>query len=203
MPISQEDFLRNLASKSNAINEALENKGHSGGKKGVPLPSPREMDTEYDGWSDPTLGVGALTDVPTYTPSKKDMIMSEATAMKSKMPDAIKSSMMSEQIDLSSLERIGADDVESFMTQDRINRIKAISGNGNKDARQTTSPTYSATAPVIDYSLLKDIINGCLDAKLSEYGGTLAGIKLKGGEITIIDHKGNVFTGKLKKIENK
>ena len=57
----------------------------------------------------------------------------------------------------------------------------------------------------IDYSLIKTIVNECIETKLNEVlskgllteGATLSGIGLKNGKIKIVDNKGNVYSAKL------
>lgn len=54
----------------------------------------------------------------------------------------------------------------------------------------------------VDYSIIKAIINECLNERLQD-SGTLTSIGLKAGKITLVDNKGNVYQAKLEKIGNK
>ena len=58
---------------------------------------------------------------------------------------------------------------------------------------------------VVDYSLIKTIINECIETKLNEIAkkgllseaATIKGIGLSNGKIKIVDNKGNVYSAKL------
>lgn len=58
---------------------------------------------------------------------------------------------------------------------------------------------------VIDYSLIKTIVNECIETKLNEItkkgllseAATIKGIGLSNGKIKIVDNKGNVYSAKL------
>ena len=53
----------------------------------------------------------------------------------------------------------------------------------------------------IDYSVIKAIVNECLNEyfkrPLNESVGTLSGIGLKEGKIKLVDNKGNIFSANL------
>lgn len=75
--------------------------------------------------------------------------------------------------------------------------------NNARPSQVQPSQTYTGG---IDYSVLRAIINECIDAKLKEYLGngkqslnenTLTGIKLSDGKIKLVDNSGRVFSAKL------
>lgn len=53
----------------------------------------------------------------------------------------------------------------------------------------------------VDYSIIKAIVNECLNEyfkrPLNESAGTLSGIGLKEGKIKLVDNKGNIFSANL------
>lgn len=62
-----------------------------------------------------------------------------------------------------------------------------------------TAPVQAQTASGIDYSVLRAIINDCLNNYFSSKG-TLETIQLSGGNIKLIDNKGNTYQAKLEKV---
>lgn len=96
----------------------------------------------------------------------------------SAMPQAIKESMMNHQIDANPLNQLMPLKEQTYAT-----------------------PQY-ATAPVgFDYSIIKAIVNECLNEyfsknKLNE-NATLTGISLKEGKIKLVDNQSNVYSANL------
>ena len=197
MAINEDVFLQNIAARANAINRVVNNSEPNGvDRRSQSLPSPRDMNSDYDGWSDPTLGISSqFSPVNDIQESYKQPITEDAYA-RSRMREDIKQSMMNEQIDLSALEKVNANDIEAFMNSNRLDRIRKIN---NEPASKTV---VSQGGLVVDYSLIKDIVNNCLDAKLEAMSGKLNLIMLKGGEIKLVDNKGNIYAAKLEKIGN-
>lgn len=85
------------------------------------------------------------------------------------------------------------------------NRVKVVPDNEITAAYQEAIPSQQAT-PVptqavggIDYSVLRAIINDCLNNYFSSKG-TLETIQLSGGNIKLIDNKGNTYQAKLEKV---
>lgn len=177
--MSQEDFLQKIAAKSKAINNASPQRAITESNKTV----------DY-GWDDPALS-GLGTNSMSNTQLDVAPKVSRKVAEKSLLPDDIKESMLSEDIDLSSLERSGADDL--MMSGANLDRIRALT---NGEAKESKRPSNVSG---IDYSVLRDIINGCLDEKLNEYLSNLSIIGLKGGTIKLVDNKENIYSAKLVK----
>ena len=70
---------------------------------------------------------------------------------------------------------------------------------------QATQATYAA--PQFDYSVMRAVINECLETKLKEHsmlteGSPIKSILLQAGKIKIVDNKGNIFEANLKKVGN-
>ena len=71
---------------------------------------------------------------------------------------------------------------------------------------QVTQASYAA-APQFDYSVMRAIINECLETKLKEHsmlteGSPIKNILLQAGKIKIVDNKGNIYEANLKKVGN-
>lgn len=112
----------------------------------------------------------------------------------SRMPEAIKRSMMENQIDTSIM-----DPNASVLRQLNIPAAK-------KETRRQVTEQVRPVASGVDYSVIKAIVNECLNEyfknnKLNE--GTLAGIGLKGGNITLIDNQGRTYGAKLQLLKDK
>lgn len=75
---------------------------------------------------------------------------------------------------------------------------------GNTPAK-TQIQEQTGVGSVIDYALIKSIVNECIETKFNEMaqrgllneGTTVKGIGLSNGKIKLVDNKGNVFSAKL------
>ena len=67
--------------------------------------------------------------------------------------------------------------------------------------------SYTQPQSSIDYSIIKAIVNECLNEYFNKQqlneSSSLKTIGLKEGVISLVDNKGNVFKAKLEKIGNK
>ena len=137
-----------------------------------------------------------LSEDEEFTPPVNNITYNQHTASKSKMPEFIKNSMLNEQIDTSSL-TVGTS------VLDGMNVRPQKQSNKNTIAEQRISSSQSS----VDYSIIKAIVNECLNEYFSKQplneSSTLKTIGLKNGAITIVDNKGNVYKAKLEKIGNK
>lgn len=110
----------------------------------------------------------------------------------SKMPDFIKESMMNNPIDVSC-----ADPGRSVLDSIPGIKEKMVS------ERKVQNSYQPQTAQPIDYSLIKTIVEECVDRKLNEFmdktlnESKLSTIGLKSGNIQLIDNKGKIFSAKL------
>lgn len=130
-----------------------------------------------------------------------------------KMSSAILEDMVKHPIDTTALNTQMLESAGNGNITENNSRLnKMLSGAkmvekrlGNGSVKQKTNEGYSAPAPQIDYSLIKAIINECIETKLEEMskrgllneGTTLKGIGLSSGKIKLVDNKGNVFSAKL------
>lgn len=126
-----------------------------------------------------------------------DMEYNANTAMKSKMPDHIKHSMLNETIDVTGLGNLSVlDSLNIKPTQKKKTKPQKINEVANNSHNQT-----------IDYTIIKAIVNECLNEYFSKQqlneSTTLKTIGLSNGNISIVDNKGNIFKAKLEKIGNK
>lgn len=135
---------------------------------------------------------------------------------KSGMLSAIKEEMVNHPIDTTALnsQMIESAGGGNPLNNDRLSQMVArakqvdaraseLDGKGMKKGRLTE--TVNSGGGGIDYSLIKTIVNECIETKLNEVlskgllteGATLSGIGLKNGKIKIVDNKGNVYSAKL------
>lgn len=117
----------------------------------------------------------------------------------SKMPDAIKNMMAKSAIE---------EQKRSAQTQIPLNEnLKAARAIMEKTGMVESKQTNGGNATGIDYSIIKAIVSECLKEYLSDKQplneGTIKGIKLKEGKISIIDNKGNIYSAQLQKVGNK
>ena len=115
------------------------------------------------------------------------------------MPEFIKNSMVNERIDTSALQVNS-----SVSVLDGMN-IVPQKQNKRKPVNEQSIPHYSQQS--VDYSIIKAIINECLNEYFSKQplneSASLKTIGLKNGQISIVDNKGNVYKAKLEKVGNK
>ena len=111
----------------------------------------------------------------------------------SKMPQAIKESMIKNPIDTSALSNTSVLDTLNVPRQKRQQR------------RVNEEVSHQSQSPSVDYSIIKAIVNECLNEYFSKSQqlneGTLKTIGLKSGKITLVDNKGNTYVANLQKIE--
>ena len=130
---------------------------------------------------------------------KNAMQYNEEMVKNSKLPDAIKKSMMEKRIDTPSM---GGNSVLDNLSIPRAPKKNRQAINEQINPRQVAEATGS-----VDYTIIKAIVNECLREyfsaqPLNESAG-LQTIGLQNGNITLVDNKGNVFQAKLQKIGNK
>ncbi len=143
-----------------------------------------------------------LNEEEDYHPQKrnvqtKDIRYNQQTAANSKMPDKIKQSMLNEVIDVTAL------DNQSVLSGMEI-------PGGNRKPQQNRRPVneqqYQVQGGNVDYSIIKAIVNECLNEYFSRQplneNASISTIGLKAGAIKIVDNKGNVYSAKLEKIGN-
>jgi hypothetical protein len=164
------------------------------------------------GWDDPMLTGAGMSSIPTKAPTPDlNTNISEAAVKRSKLPEFIKQSMINEVIDTSNM-ATGVAEADLAAITSRLPR-KAINETVTRPQAGTTSippaPVAIGTSSV-DYTIIKAIINECLETKFKELGltkeklneATLSSIHLKGGKIKLVDNSGNVFSASLVKQGN-
>jgi hypothetical protein len=103
----------------------------------------------------------------------------------SRMPDAIKKSMMQEQIDVSALQTEGSV-LDSIGIKGQQRRAQRAPINENQRGNSGAG---------VNYSLIKQIINECLDERLGD--NTLKTIQVGDGKIRLVDNQGRIFIANL------
>lgn len=138
---------------------------------------------------DAMLGFG------TSDPSPRDFSYSQSSAGNSRMPDAIKQSMMNERIDVSKMGNTSVLDSMNIPDAPRQSR---------QQLREQVIPQQSVGG--VDYSIIKAIVKECLDDYFSKNpineSASLKTIGLEKGNIKLVDNSGNVFEAKLQKVGN-
>jgi hypothetical protein len=122
---------------------------------------------------------------------------SNTSASNSKMPEYIKQSMLEKRIDTTALGQTSVLDTLGVKPVKRTQQRR----------QPMNEQTRSAQVSSIDYSLIKTIVNECLNEYFAKQplneSATLKTIGLSGGNISLVDNKGNIYKAKLEKIGNK
>lgn len=195
MPLTKEQLRANLAAARNVIQkDVLEERTspmaqrapmrEQAGRRGGYNPSGVQYvntDTELDYTSPYDSDYLNEENDGYYEP--EDFQYSAASAKSSRMPDAIKQSMLQEQIDTSSLG-------EGASILDSVGMPKQ-----QKRAQKRPINEIAGQGAGIDYGMLKKMIMECLDEKLGD--STLKMIKLGDGKIKLVDHSGKIFAATL------
>lgn len=132
----------------------------------------------------------------------RDMQYNQASANASRMPDAIKNSMLNERIDVT---KLGTASVLDGMNIPAPKQRRGL----NEHVTMAPAPQPTAIGGVVDYSIIKAIVNECLDSyfankqPLNESTGSIKTIGLAKGYISIVDNKGDIYKAKLEKVGNK
>ena len=146
----------------------------------VPLDKP---DYSYGGFDDEMLVEGGgQTQIPMYNPTGPNH-----TRMPKQIIEEMRNNPIMESSELPQLDKLA----------DKYAKMNV--------SRNQVQPSQSNVGG-IDYSVLRAIINECIDTKLKEYLGggrqslnenTLTGIKLSDGKIKLVDNSGRVFSAKM------
>lgn len=123
----------------------------------------------------------------------KDIQISAKRVAESNLPDAIKKMMIENPIDVTPMNP----------HKSVLSGLNIQSPKRQENIKETYQPQINNNGG-IDYSLIKLIIEECVDRKMKEYMGkqslnenTLKTIGLSEGKIKLVDNKGNVFMSKL------
>lgn len=133
----------------------------------------------------------------------------------SKMLSAIKEEMIKNPIDTAALNAQMLESAAGGNPANNDRLMKMVSAAKKVDGRASEldgkgMPKRQMNEQVnfgggIDYSLIKTIVNECIETKLNEItqkgllteAATIKGIGLSNGKIKIVDNKGNVYSAKL------
>ena len=156
-------------------------------------PEAEKKMNESKGTSYVTDGGYGDYDIEYLTQLPQGMVMEtqKVTPQTSKLPTAILESMMSTQIDVSSL---NPDGMEGLMK--KMNESGMLSNPAPAPIREEKVIPHSTNG--VDYNMIRQIVEECIDKKLRELNeNTLKGIRLKEGKIALVDHAGNIFNATL------
>ena len=163
-------------------------------------PSPSDYDSEAEQW-DSLYSDNASEDYSRG--GGMDMAYSRESVARSGLPENIKKSMMEQQIDRSSLGNTSVLDGMNVKPQ-RVTAAmqkKAVIAEGGQ-RQQSYQPQGG-----VDYSVIKAIVSECIREYFSSNNvlneGAISQIQLKGGTISLVDNKGNIYRANLEKIGNK
>lgn len=153
-------------------------------------PDPSEYD-DYENFDSMYLNEEDVQHQQKRKPQAKDIRYNQVTAANSRMPENIKQSMLNEVIDANPLSDLN-------IPQRKQQKRQQI-----REEQQYQQPMQGSG---VDYSIIKAIINECLNEYFSKQplneSNSLTTIGLKGGTIKLVDNKGNVYSADLKKIGN-
>lgn len=216
--MTEDDFMNNVLGKAQRLCSA-EGDSLIGNKNFNRPTSKADADPESfgrsvntkqdDSWDRMFLSEAAYEDnSPSVNREQKprEMPITPSSVSKSRVPDFIKESMLSNSIDTSSL---------SANPLDRMDLSRFHTGTTSLPKKQEPKliNELTATEPAIggiDYPLIRAIVKECIEEKFKEYGlsknllneSTLKSIHLKGGKISIVDNSGNIYGANLKKEGN-
>lgn len=121
------------------------------------------------------------------------------SVINSNLPEHIKQSLLAERIDVTG--------TGGLSVLDNMNIPQAAPRKQLTERRTPTAPMTNIASTNIDYSIIKAIVNECLNEHFSKQmlneSTSLQTIVLKEGTISLVDNKGNMYKAKLEKIGNK
>lgn len=198
--MTKQDFMNNILGNAQRLcnpkmNEAMDRMHPKASMNPNRDIDPSAFDDEADKWDAMFLGEAAMSSG--RQPQQAMVQQAPSGRNKTRMPSFIKESMESNPIDTRAL---------SDNPLDRMDLSGLM-----RETSQAPAPvqTQVAIPTGIDYSIIRAIINECLDTKLAELkkqpineNAVLKTIGLKEGKIRIVDNKGNIFAAKLEKEGN-
>jgi hypothetical protein len=126
----------------------------------------------------------------------KGMSKGPRSIKESALPDVIKRSFMEQEINVDCL---NPDYQREKQFEAAMNAMLNETEQTVPQCRNVVNENiYSANNSNIDYNLLRQIIEECIDKKLKNLNESVVkGIRLKEGKIMLTDHSGNVFSASL------
>lgn len=166
------------------------------------VPDPKDYDADAAKW-DSLYSDNADEDYARPAVGGGDMYYSKESVARSGLPDAIKKSMMEQQIDRSALGNNSVLDGLNIKPAQRVTAAmqkKAVIAEGG----QRQQPSYQPQVGGVDYSVIKAIVSECIREYFSSpqmiNENTLSQIHLSGGTISLVDNKGYIYRAKLERI---
>lgn len=162
------------------------------------VPDPSEYDSDADKWD----SLYSDNAAESYSSGGGDMYYSNESVARSALPENIKKSLMEKQIDRSSLGNTSVLEGMNIKPQ-RVTAAmqkKAVISEG-----APRQQSYQTQGGGVDYSIIKAIVSECIKEYFSSNmltENTLSQVHLKGGTISLVDNKGNIYKAKLEKIGN-
>lgn len=158
-------------------------------------PDPSDYDGDASDWD--SLYSDSASDYSSS--SSPDINYSQSSFARSAMPENIKKSLMENPIDRSALSSsiTAGMNIKPQRKTTASMQQKAVISEGRQQ--------YAPSAGGVDYSIIKAIVSECIREYFSNNvlnESTISQIHLKGGTISLVDNKGDVFRAKLEKIGN-
>ena len=160
------------------------------------VPDPSEYDSDADKWD------SLYSDNAAESYGGGDMYYSNESVARSALPENIKKSLMEKQIDRSSL---GSTSVLEGMNIKPQRVTAAMQKKAVISEGAPRQQSYQPQGGGVDYSIIKAIVSECIKEYFSSNmltENTLSQVHLKGGTISLVDNKGNIYKAKLEKIGN-
>ena len=206
MPISKEQLGSIIANKAAALcrpendNARAVSRGQINERMMDGGPDPSAYDADAARWD--AMFSSAAEEDYAPAPVSRDINYSNQSGDFSRMPDAIKKSMLEHRIDVSALGNT------SVLDQMNIKAKPMTAPTQKKQAmneQQYSYPQPAYQGGNVDYSVIKAIVSECIREYFEKQPlneGSLKTIYLKKGKISIIDDHGNVYGAKLEKKGN-
>lgn len=111
------------------------------------------------------------------------------------LPDIIKRSFMENEINVDCL---NPDYEREKQFEEAINVVMNEQKIAQQQRNVVSENVYPASTSGIDYNLIRQIIEECIDKKIKNLNeSTIKGVRLKEGKIMLTDHSGNVYSAAL------
>ena len=191
MAISEQKLAQIIAHSKNICSEEGAKKVRShGGAGNLKDMNPDDYSDEWDNFSLSDINEEQMSEQSNYG---QQISYDEQSVLNSKLPDAIKKSLIENPISQNANVNMGA--IAQMAMGGKPNNRKPL--NENSNVSQQSVPQNIG----LDYNYLKYIINEAI----SEYfqknpiqnGNALKQIYLKEGKIKLIDNSGNIFSAQL------
>ena len=155
-------------------------------------PDPNDFQENYSDYGEVNEEKSILaTQAPTISANK---------LKNSNIPAAIRESFARKQIDTSKLSNISVLDQMSDSAKKKIAGSIKVEKKSNPSQISENMQRTAIAGGGVDYTALKAIMKECIEEYFEKHPineGTLAGITLEKGKISLVDNKGRLFGAKL------